>query len=95
VHIPEPEAEQNKNDEEPFETTIIYERDGEQINRLILEANREKLNFYVRKLIDVIYDETEFINLDPLTVKQNEGYLLIKEAVRSRFKLDEQALNKE
>ncbi|CAF1539890.1 unnamed protein product, partial [Didymodactylos carnosus] len=53
VHIPleEPEGEQQQGEEESldehFETAVMCERDGEQINLLSIEADQNYMNLYV------------------------------------------------
>ncbi|CAF1247567.1 unnamed protein product [Rotaria sordida] len=92
IYIPleEPNVEQPV-EEKTFETIMMYKNpnDGNDVDLLSIPGVKQKMNLYVTSLIDIIFTHEELLQLDATKIKFNDGYKLIQEAVRNKFRLSD------
>ncbi|CAF1333861.1 unnamed protein product [Adineta ricciae] len=73
--------------------TLLYTlADGTVIDLLKHSGVKEHANRYVTSLMDVIFKREELVNLETKDVIKDDRYQLLKEAVRSKFRLPEDEL---
>ncbi|CAF0899743.1 unnamed protein product [Rotaria sordida] len=90
ILLEEPNVEQPV-EEKTFETIIMYKNpnDGNDVDLLSITGVKQKMNLYVTSLIDIVFTHEELLELDATKIKFNDGYKLIQEAVRSKFRLSD------
>ncbi|CAF1098750.1 unnamed protein product [Rotaria sordida] len=63
--------------------------DGNDVDLLSMPGVKQKTSLYVTSLIDIIFTHEELLQLDATKLKFNDGYKLIQEAVRNKFRLSD------
>ncbi|CAF3896532.1 unnamed protein product [Rotaria sp. Silwood2] len=95
IYIPleEPNVEQSV-EEKTFETIMMYKNpnDGNDVDLLSITGVKQKMNLYVTSLIDIVFTREELLQLDATKIKFDDGYKLIQEAVRNKFRLSDNIL---
>ncbi|CAF4418103.1 unnamed protein product, partial [Rotaria sp. Silwood2] len=67
--------------------------DGNCVDLLSIAGVKQKMNLYVTSLIDIVFTREELLQLDANKIKYNDGYKLIQEAVRNKFRLSNDVFN--
>ncbi|CAF1151301.1 unnamed protein product [Didymodactylos carnosus] len=92
AHIPLEERNvEQPVEEKKIQTIMIYKNpnDGHDVDLLTITGVRQKTNLYVTLLIDIVFTQQELLQLDATKIKFNDGYKLIQEAVRNKFRLSD------
>ncbi|CAF1410547.1 unnamed protein product [Adineta ricciae] len=73
-----------------FSSTLSYKTHAtdKSIDLLKIPGTKEKANLYVTNLIQIMYTMDELAELQPADTYEDYRYQLIKEAVRSKFRLN-------
>ncbi|CAF4922950.1 unnamed protein product [Rotaria sp. Silwood1] len=81
-------------DDADFPSSVIFKltEDEPGVDLLNVHGTKEKANLYVTTLIQLMYTIEELAALAPADTYNDKRYMLIKEAVRVKFKLNEEQL---
>ncbi|CAF1062468.1 unnamed protein product [Rotaria sordida] len=63
--------------------------DGNDVDLLSIPGVKQKTSLYVTSLIDIIFTHEKLLQLDATKIKFNDGYKLIQEAIRNKFRLSD------
>ncbi|CAF0988140.1 unnamed protein product [Adineta steineri] len=80
----------------PFKSTLIYvNSEGVSVDLLQLYGIQTQMGRYVARVMDKLFTVQEITTITKDELVKDERYLIIKEAVRLRFKLNHETLQSE
>ncbi|CAF1549434.1 unnamed protein product, partial [Adineta steineri] len=83
-------------DDSPFKSTLIYvNSEGVSVDLLQLYGAQTHMGRYVALVMDKLFMFEEITTITKEELVKDERYLIIKEAVRSRFKMNHEMLQSE
>ncbi|CAF1097180.1 unnamed protein product [Adineta steineri] len=83
-------------DDSPFKSTLIYVySESVSVDQLQLYGAQTHMGRYVALVMDKLFTFEEITTITKDELVKDERYLIIKEAVRSRFKLNHEMLRSE